>query len=135
MHPPSTPPESESSLEPLAVSAGDKRALDDSDEPADRKRLRSCSPTSDRDSTTIVIKWTPPSEQFLAHVQSQSASLFQFILSLVNTIYSSADHPFTDEHSRWIHSKLPPRAEDYNADKIDSLIATACRIAETNFVR
>jgi hypothetical protein len=138
VHPPTESMVVNTSL-PL-TSTGDKRSIDEHDELHLSKRLRSSSshtsqsPTS-INTTTAMIKWVPPSKHSVTRLQSQSSSLFQFILSLIHMILTSIDHQLTDEHSRWLHSTVNLYGHHYNRDKINLLIETACKVAKINFVR
>jgi len=136
IHPPSTSSELVPSPNPIIPSTSDKRSIDENDEPHISKRLRSsCSQASNSSNTTTIIKWIPPSKQFVINLQSQSASLFQFTLSLIRTIFSSTDNHLTDEHSRWLHSTLNLYGHNDNNEKINVLIETACKVAKLNLVR
>jgi len=116
----STSSESISSPDSIIPSTSDKRSIDENDEPHISKRLRSSS-------ITTVVKWIPPSEELVIHLQSQSSSLYQFTSSLVNTILPSTDNDLTDEHSRWLHSTLNLYGHTDNNEKINCLIETACK--------
>jgi len=130
---PSTSSESTSSPNSIIPSTSDKRSIDENDEPHISKRLRSsCSQASN---TTTVVKWIPPSKQLITHLQSQSSSLFQFTLSLINTILPSTDNHLTHEHSRWLHSTLNLYGHTDNNEKINVLIETACKVVKINLVR
>jgi hypothetical protein len=137
VHPlPSTSSEPIPSPNPIVLSTNDKRSMDENDEPHISKRLRSSfSQTSNSSNTTTIVKWIPPSKQRITCLQSQSGSLFQFTLSLVNTIFLSTDNHLTDEHTRWLHSTLNSYGHNYNNDKINVLIETAYKVAKLNLVR
>lgn len=116
-------------------SSGDKRSMEDQDESHHSKRLRSSCPTTNPSTVQSVLQWIPPSKQLVTHLQSQSSSLFQFLLALIQTIFNSTDEPLTAEHSRWLHSTVNLYGEEYNVDKINLMIETACKVAKINFVR
>ncbi|CAF3708171.1 unnamed protein product [Adineta steineri] len=135
-HHPSTSLESLPNYNLSLPSTSDKRTIDENDGPQATKRLRaSSSQASNNCNSTTIIKWIPPSNQLITHLQSQSSSLFQFILALIQTIISSADNQLTDEHSRWLYSTLDLYDHNYNNEKINILIETACKVAKINFVR
>jgi hypothetical protein len=122
--------ESISSPNPILPSTIDKRSIDENAVPHVSKRLRSsCSQSSN---ITTIIKWIPPSNELVRDLQSRSSSLFQFTLSLVNTILSSTVTHLTDEHSRWLHSTLYLYDPNYNNNKLHLLIETAWKIAQSN---
>lgn len=134
IHSPSTSAESIPCTNSHVSSTSDKRSIDENDEPHISKRLRSsCTPTINH--TTTVLKWNPPSKQIVSHLQSQSSSLFQFTLSLIRTIITSTDNQLTEEHSRWLHLTLNLYDHNYNSDKINVLIETACKVAKISLVR
>ncbi|CAF0979301.1 unnamed protein product [Rotaria sp. Silwood1] len=141
VHPPSTSSEPTPSTNSIIPSTSDKRSIDENDQPHIAKRLRSsCSQASNNVNTTTTttttgIKWIPPSKQLVTHLQSQSSSLFQFTLSLIHTIFTSTDNHLTDEHSRWLHSTLNLYDHNYNSEKINVLIETACKVAKISLVR
>jgi hypothetical protein len=136
VHPPSTSLEPISSPNSIVPSTSDKRLIDENDEPHISKRLRSsCSQASNSSNTTTIIKWIPPSKQFVTHLYSQSSSLFQFTLSLIRTIFSSTDNHLTDEHSRWLHSTLNLYGHNVNNEKNHVLIEKACKVAKISLVR
>jgi hypothetical protein len=114
-------------------SISDKRSGDENDEPRSVKRLRSSFLQSDN--STTMIKWIPPSKQFVTSLHTQSSSLFQFILLLIHTILTSSDNHLTDEHCRWLHSTVHLYEQNYNIDKLSILIETACKVVKTNLVR
>ena len=139
VHPPSSSIESipSSSSSSLLVT-GDKRSTDENDEPHLSKRLRSSSLQVEQSPTTTMTTattWIPPSKQLVTRLQSQSSSLFQFLLSLIHTILSSAADQLTDDHSRWLHSTVNLYGHQYSTEKINLLIETACKVAKINFVR
>jgi hypothetical protein len=118
------------------TTAGDKRSSDENDGPHISKRLRSsCSQTSNGSNITTVVKWIPPTKCLVTRLQSQSSSLFQFILSLIHTIFPSTDNHLTDEHTHWLHSTISLYGHNNNIDKINILIETACKVEKINFVR
>ncbi|CAF2592883.1 unnamed protein product [Rotaria sp. Silwood2] len=140
VHPPLTSSEPIPSTNSIIPSTSDKRSIDENDEPHIAKRLRSsCSQASNSSNTTTTtttaIKWIPPSKQLVIHLQAQSSSLFQFTLSLIHTIFTSTDNHLTDEHSRWLHSTLNLYDHNYNSEKINVLIETACKVAKISLVR
>jgi len=102
----------------------DKRSTDENDEPRSSKRLRSS-----------IIQWIPPSKQFITNTQSQSSSLFQFVLSLIRTIIISTESFLTDEHYHWLHRTINQYDSNYNIDKLNILIETACIVAKLHLVR
>ncbi|CAF2345677.1 unnamed protein product [Rotaria sp. Silwood2] len=116
----------------------DKRPSDENDEPRSIKRFRSsCSQSNDSTTTTTttttnIIQWIPPSKQLVTHVQSQSSSLFQFILSLVHIILNSTENHLTDEHCCWLHKTVNNYDHNYNIDKLNLLIETACIVIMSN---
>jgi hypothetical protein len=116
------------------TSINDKRPGDENDEPPSSKRLRlSCSQSTNP--TTNNNQWIPPSKQLVTHLQSQSSSIFQFILSLVHTILTPSECHLTDEHCRWLHTSVNLYDHNYNIDKLNLLIETACIVAKTDLVR
>jgi len=109
-------------------STNDKRLSDENDQPRSSKRHRaSCS--------RPILQWIPPSKQSVTNLQSQSSSLFQFILSLVHTILTSSELHLTDEHYRWLHTTTNQYDSNYNIDKLNLLIETACIVAKRDLVR
>ena len=110
--------------ETLLTQVSEKRSINENDQPTSHanKRLRQ---------TT----WNPPSKEFVRHLQNQSSSLLQFTLALVNTIVFSSDCQLTDEHSNWLHTTMNSFGHNYNREKINILIETACKIAKLNLVR
>ena len=141
VHPPSPSTESiPSSSSSSFLATGDKRSTDENDEPHLSKRLRSSSLPGDQSPATTttsatMMRWIPPSKQSVTRLQCQSSSLFQFVLSLMPTILSSTEDQLTDEHSRWLHTTVNLYGHQYNAEKINLLIETACKVAKINFVR
>jgi hypothetical protein len=111
----------------MSISMNDKRSSNENDEPRSSKRLRS--------SFSQTIQWIPPSKQLVIHLQSQTESLFQFILSLVYTILTSSETHLTDEHYRWLHTTINHYDSNYNIDKLNILIETACIVAKRYLVR
>ena len=111
-----------------SFSMNDKRSSDENDQPRSSKRIRSsCSQT--------ILQWNPPSKQLVNHVQSQSSSLFQFILSLIYTILTSSELHLTDEQYRWLHRTINECHSNYNIDKLDLIIETACIVVKRDLVR
>lgn len=112
----------------LLVQILDKRSIDENDQPTSHsnKRVRR---------NTTEQNWTPPAKEFVRHLQNQSSSLLQFTLSLVNTIVLSSDCQLTDEHLHWLHTTMNSYGHNYNREKIEVLIETACKIAKLNLVR
>ena len=108
----------------MLTQVSEKRSINENDQPTSHanKRLRQ---------TT----WNPPSKEFVRHLQNQSSSLLQFTLALVNTIVFSSDCQLTDEHSNWLHTTMNSFGHNYNREKINILIETACKIAKLNLVR
>jgi hypothetical protein len=140
VHPPSPSTESSpSSSSSSVLVTGDKRSMDENDGSHLSKRLRSSSLHVDQSpattTTTSMTRWIPPSKQSVTRLQSQSSSLFQFVLSLMPTILSSTEDQLTVEHSRWLHSTVNLYGHQYNTEKINLLIETACKVAKINFVR
>ncbi|CAF1497847.1 unnamed protein product [Rotaria magnacalcarata] len=138
LHPPPTSSESISATttNSSSPSTSDKRSIDENGEPHISKRLRSSySQVTDNTNATTMVKWTPPSKQLVTNLQAQSSSLFQFTLSLIHTIINSTDNQITNEHSRWLHSTLNLYGHNYNNEKINVLIETACKVAKISLVR
>lgn len=121
-------------VHPPSVTTGDKRSMDDQDESHLSKRLRSSCPTT---TTTIqsTINWIPPSKQLVTRLHKQSSSIFQFILSLIQTIIVTTDQILTDEHSRWLHATVNHYEDEYNFDKIHLTIETALKVVKIDLVR
>ncbi|CAF0899518.1 unnamed protein product [Adineta ricciae] len=107
--------------------ATDKRPSDENDEPRASKRLRSsCLHSNTLSPTTIhSLQWTPPSKQSLLLMQSQSLSLFQFALSLVQTIVTSSEHYLTDEHHQWLLATIKQYDSSCNDDRLEFIIQIA----------
>ena len=124
---------------PIMAIDSDKRPSDENDEPRSSKRLRSSYSQSNNlpppTTATSIIQWSPPSKQLVTRLQSQSSSLFQFILSLVHTILTPSDNHLTDEHCHWLHTTVNLYDDQYNIDKLNLLIETACIVAKTDLVR
>ena len=122
------------SVEINDTSNTDKRPNDENDEINSSKRLRKSSSSQSMNSTTIttsnIIPWIPPSKHLVKHLQSQSSSLFQFILSLVHVILTSSITHLTDEHFHWLHTTINLYDYHYNIDKLNLLIETACIVAK-----
>ena len=142
-HPSGSPPSSSTSSSsstsiisnsnPTAFNTIEKRSIDENDQPRLSKRLRSsCTQVTTAPGT---VSWIPPSKQLVTRIQSQSSSLFQFILLLIRTILTSSDDRLTDEHSRWLHSTVKSYDDQCNTEKINLLIETACKVAQISFVR
>ncbi|CAF1335028.1 unnamed protein product [Rotaria sordida] len=121
----------------ILTSINDKRPSDENDEPHTIKRFRSSfsQSTYPTTTTTNIIQWIPPSKQLVTHIQSQSSSLFQFILSLVHIILNSTENHLTDEHCCWLHKTINNYDHNYNIDKLNLLIETACIVVKTDLVR
>ena len=117
--------------------ATDKRPSDENDEPRASKRLRSSCLHSNTLSPTMIhpIQWTPPSKQSLLLMQSQSLSLFQFALSLVQTIVTSSEHYLTDEHHQWLIATIKQYDGSCNDDRLEFIIQIACMVTKTSLVR
>ncbi|CAF3877784.1 unnamed protein product [Rotaria magnacalcarata] len=137
-----TSSEQNQTVEPIETSGtlnltanSEKRPSDENDEPRLSKRPRlSCSQSLDPTTTTPAIhtSWIPPSKQTVINLQSQSSSLFQFILSLVHIILTSSDSYLTDEHCGWLHTTVNHYDDsNYNIDKLNLLIETACLVIMT----
>ncbi|CAF4382312.1 unnamed protein product [Rotaria socialis] len=138
LHPPptSSEPISATNTNSSSPSTTDKRSIDENGEPHISKRLRSSySQAIDNTNATTMVKWIPPSKQLVTNLQAQSSSLFQFTLSLIHTIINSTDNQITNEHSRWLHSTLNLYGHNYNNEKINVLIETACKVAKISLVR
>ncbi len=110
-------------------SFNDKRSYNENDQPRSSKRLRSSSPLP-----LQTIQWIPPSKNFVTHIQFQSSSLFQFILTLVNTILKSSESNLTDEHYQWLYTTINHYDSNYNVDKLNVLIETACIVVKRGLV-
>lgn len=120
---------------PMDTSTIDKRSSDENDERRSFKRLRSsCSQSNDSQTTTTLL-WIPPSKQQISRLQSQSFSLFQFLLLLVHTILTTPQQHLTDEQNRWLHSTVHLYDEHSDSQKLTILIETACTVVKTNLVR
>ena len=111
----------------------DKRPNDENNEINSSKRLRKSSSSQSMNSITI-IPWIPPSTHLVTHLQSQSSSLFQFILSLVHIILTSSITHLTDEHFQWLHTTINLYDYHYNIDKLNLLIETACIVAKRDLI-
>ncbi|UJR27984.1 hypothetical protein I4U23_009242 [Adineta vaga] len=121
---------------PIVPSVADKRPSDENDEPHASKRLRSsCSQSNHPSSTMSIIQWNPPSKQSLILLQSQSLSLFQFVLSLVRTILISSENSLTDEHYQWLQTTVNQYDSNCNSDKLNLIIQVACMVTKSNLVR
>ncbi|CAF0786478.1 unnamed protein product [Adineta steineri] len=119
---------------PILTPVNDKRSSDENDEPRSSKRLRSsCSQSTTN--TINTAQWIPPSKQLVTRLQSQSSSLFQFVLSLIHTILTPSEIHLTDEHCHWLHTTVNLYDDSYNIDKLNLLIETACIVAKTDLVR
>jgi hypothetical protein len=120
---------------PMDTSTIDKRSSDENDEPRSFKRLRSSCSQSNDSQTMTTLPWIPPSKQQISRLQSQSSSLFQFVLLLVHTILTASQQHLTDEQYRWLHSTVHLYDEHSDSQKLDILIETACTVVKTNLVR
>jgi hypothetical protein len=109
------------------IKINDKRLTNENEQPRSSKRHRL--------SSLQTIQWIPPSKQLVIHLQSQSSSIFQFILSLVHTILISSEIHLTDEHYHWLHTTINHYDSNYNIDKLNLLIETACIVAKSDLVR
>lgn len=118
------------------VSNNEKRPSDENDEPHTSKRPRlSSSQTVNPTTATNIISWIPPSKQLVTHLQLQSSSFFEFILSLVHIILTPSESHLTDEHCGWLHKTVNHYDHGYNMEKLNLLIETACLVVKTDLVR
>lgn len=115
----------------------DKRPSDENDEPRASKRLRSsCLQANTASPTTMhSIPWTPPSKQSLLLIQSQSLSVFQFVLSLVQTMVTSSEHYLTDEHHQWLLATVKQYDGSCNDDRLEFIIQIASMVTKSSLVR
>ncbi len=111
-------------IETISISTNEKRSSDENDEPRSFKRLR-----------PSTSQWIPPSKQLVSNLQSQSTSLFQFTLSMVQTILTSSESSLTDEHYHWLYTTIQQYDSNSNIDKLNVLIETACIVAKNDLVR
>lgn len=120
---------SSSTLELMSTtSSQEKRSSDENDHPRSSKRLRSSL-------TPTILSWSPPSKHYIHHLHTQSSSLFQFILSLLQTIITSSEFHLTDEHYRWLNQTIHHYDSNSNVDKLNLLIDTACIVVKNDLVR
>lgn len=116
--------ESESFVSEQQINLQEKRSNDENNPVRSSKRPRSS-----------IQQWIPPSKQFIQNLQSQSASLFQFILSLVHPMFISNESLLSEEQYNWLYAILSEYGSSPNRDKFRLLIETACIVAKKDLVR
>lgn len=108
----------------------EKRSIDENEKPKSTKRFRTSLKNGTNNEQTS--DWNPPSKEIVDQLQIQSSSLFQFILSLVRTIFDSNDDRLTDEQFLWLKSTANAFGHQYNNEKVQVLIETACQVTKIN---